>query len=289
MQRMKPNVTNQSGTLFIVGTPIGNLNDMTFRAVETLNNCAMILAEDTRNTRKLCTHFSIKTPLESYHQHNEEIKIDYIVEKLKSGNNIALVSDAGMPVISDPGAVIVAHLRKLEIPITVVPGPSASISALAISGVLSQHHYFHGFLPLKQAKKVEVLKNAAEILKHTPVVLYESVHRLKSTLETIAEALNNPQVIIVRELTKIHEEWLRGTALELSEVAAELKGEFVIIIDRFVEVEDEESVEELFLKYSAINDLKQMEIVKKIAVQKKMKKNEVYKIVETLKSEKHEN
>lgn len=289
MQRMKPNVTNQSGTLFIVGTPIGNLNDMTFRAVETLNNCAMILAEDTRNTRKLCTHFSIKTPLESYHQHNEEIKIDYIVEKLESGNNIALVSDAGMPVISDPGAVIVAHLRKLEIPITVVPGPSASISALAISGVLSQHHYFHGFLPLKQAKKVEVLKNAAEILKHTPVVLYESVHRLKSTLETIAEALNNPQVIIVRELTKIHEEWLRGTALELSEVAAELKGEFVIIIDRFVEVEDEESVEELFLKYSAINDLKQMEIVKKIAVQKKMKKNEVYKIVETLKSEKHEN
>lgn len=201
------------GTLYLVGTPIGNLGDITYRAVETLKSVALIAAEDTRRSKILCQKYEIATPLTSLHEHNEGKKTPELVERLKAGESIALVTDAGMPVVSDPGAYLVEQAAAAGVPVTVIPGPSAAIAALALSGFRGERFRFEGFPPKKSAAMERWLKELAE--EKTPVICYESPHRLIKTLEAIQAVLGEVPVVVARELTKLHEEVTRGSTSEV--------------------------------------------------------------------------
>lgn len=215
-------------TLFLVSTPIGNLSDMTPRAVETLKSVEIIASEDTRRALKLCNHFEITTPLTSYHEHNKHQKTAAILERLSQGDNVALVSDAGMPLISDPGDKLVDSALAAGYAVVPIPGASAALTALVASGLPSQPHIFYGFLERqKSKKKAELL-----MLATTPATLifYESPHRLKETLNSMLDVFGNRQVVVARELTKMFEEFLRGTITELLEYLTEVKGEVVLLV-----------------------------------------------------------
>ena len=216
--------------LYIVSTPIGNLKDITFRAVETLKNVDLIAAEDTRRTQILTRHYQIDTPLTSYFEHNQFLKGEYLLKLLKDGKDIALVTDAGTPGISDPGYQLIQLAKENDIPITVVPGPTALIAALTASGLPCHNFIFEGFLPVKSAarrKKLESLKEE----KRT-IVFYESPHRLLKALKDIEEAWENPVIVCARELTKKFEEVKKGSAQKLREhfTKVEPKGEFVLLV-----------------------------------------------------------
>ena len=192
-----------SGNLYLVATPIGNLEDITLRALKILKEVDLIAAEDTRNTLKLLNHFGISKPLISYHRHNEEIKCDNLITKLQDGENIAIVSDAGTPGISDPGEIIVKKAIENNIKIIPIPGACAAINALICSGLDTRQFTFLGFLPLNKKlrkEKLEEIKN-----KKDTVILYEAPHKLKNTLQDLKNILDNRQVVLARELTKIHE------------------------------------------------------------------------------------
>lgn len=217
--------------LYIVSTPIGNLKDMTFRAVETLKAVALIAAEDTRHTKILLDHYGITTPTTSYYDQNERVKSQYILSLLREGKDVALVSDAGTPGISDPGFVLVRLAQDNDIPVCVVPGACAAIAALSASGLSSHEFIFEGFLPVKSGarrKKLEALKDESRT-----VIFYESPYRILKTLEDIREVLNNPVVVIAREITKKFEEIKKAPAQDLLEHFSSHppKGEFVLLID----------------------------------------------------------
>ncbi len=220
------------GNLYLVGTPIGNLSDISPRALEVLNSVDFIAAEDTRRTANLLNKYEIKKPLESYHNFNKEQKGVHFVEKLKEGTNIALVSDAGMPCISDPGAEIVALCAENEIPVIVIPGPCAAISALAGSGLDTDKFVFEGFLPSSGKERKERLL----FLKSEPrtIIFYEAPHRVRKTLADFAKnEWNERRITFGRELTKMHEEFIRTTvsnAIELYD-EKEPRGEYVIILE----------------------------------------------------------
>ena len=216
--------------LYIVSTPIGNLKDITFRAVDTLKSVDLIAAEDTRHTKILCKEYGIEAPLTSYFEHNQFKKGEYIVEQLKQGKNVALVTDAGTPGISDPGYKLINLAKQNNIPVTVVPGASAAIAALSLSGYPSDRFIFEGFLPVKpgqRRKKLESLKG-----EERTVVFYESPHRLLKSLKDIEEVLGDPKIFIARELTKKFEEGIEAKASELIEHFSRkgVKGEFVIVL-----------------------------------------------------------
>lgn len=216
--------------LFIVPTPIGNLEDITLRAISTLKSVDLILAEDTRTSGKLLKHFEISTPMQSYHMHNEHKILDRIIEKLKSGFEIALISDAGTPAISDPGFLLTRACVAQQIPVECLPGATAFVPALVNSGLPNDRFIFEGFLPIKKGRQTR-LKLLAE--EERTIVLYESPHKLNKTLEQICLLFGEErQISISRELTKLYEETRRGTAKELldhySKSAA--KGEIVIVI-----------------------------------------------------------
>ncbi len=219
------------GKLYLVATPIGNLEDMTFRAVNTLKSVDCIAAEDTRHSRKLLTHFEIHTPeLLSYHEHNKDTMGPKLIERLLNGKQIALVTDAGTPAISDPGYELVQLAVEADIPVVPIPGPSAVISSLIISGLLPQPFVFLGFLPRDKKPAFEWLDRS----KHFPcsVVFYEAPHRLKQSLQRIQERLGDRSVAVVRELTKKHEHVLRGSISEVLdhlEVSAP-RGEYCIVV-----------------------------------------------------------
>lgn len=218
-----------SGTLFIVGTPIGNLGDITFRALQTLKEVDFIAAEDTRVTAKLLNHFEIKKPMISYFEHNKKEKGILICDRVQSGENCALVSDAGMPSISDPGEELVRQCRERNINVRVVPGPSAAISALCLSGFPAGRFTFEGFLSTNKKNRLEHLKS----LKNEPrtMIFYEAPHKLLSTLKDFFEFFGDRDIALARELTKIHEELKIvkiSSAIEMYSNGA--KGEFVIII-----------------------------------------------------------
>ena len=218
------------GTLYLCGTPIGNLGDMTLRVIELLKECDIIAAEDTRNTLKLLNHFDIQKTLVSYHEHNKFQKGPELIEKLKNGANIALVTDAGMPGISDPGADMVRLCQTEGIPVTAAPGPTAFSTALVLSGLDSRRFIFEGFLPTDKKEKAQVLKS---IEKETrTVIFYEAPHRLKTTLKEIFESTGDREAACVREITKKFEEVKKGNMSELIEYynVNEPKGEFVIVI-----------------------------------------------------------
>ena len=216
--------------LFIVPTPIGNLEDITLRAISTLKSVDLILAEDTRTSGKLLKHFEISTPMQSYHMHNEHKILDRIIEKLKSGFEIALISDAGTPAISDPGFLLTRACVAEQIPVECLPGATAFVPALVNSGLPNDRFIFEGFLPIKKGRQTR-LKLLAE--EERTIVLYESPHKLNKTLEQICLFFGEDrQISISRELTKLFEETRRGTAKELLDhySNAAVKGEIVIVI-----------------------------------------------------------
>lgn len=221
----------QLGTLYLVPTPIGNLGDMTFRAVETLQTVDLIAAEDTRNTQKLLNHFQIENHQISFHEHNTAERIPEFVAKLKAGISIAQVSDAGMPSISDPGKELVKACVSENIPVVPLPGANAGLTALIASGIEPQPFYFYGFLPRKDKEQRAELKQLAQV--RVTSIYYEAPHRIKKTLKNfVSEFGPNRQAALGRELTKKHEEFIRGTLAELLQWANEeqIRGEFVIIV-----------------------------------------------------------
>ena len=219
--------------LYLVPTPIGNLKDMTFRAIDTLNEVDLILAEDTRTSGKLLKHFDIKTPMRSFHAHNEHGITDQIITQLKTGADIALITDAGTPAISDPGFLLVRACRSANIDVACLPGATAFVPALASSGIPCDKFFFEGFLPQKKGRKTrwEYL-----VSLNTTVVLYESPHRINKALNEIVTHFGQErQVSVCREISKVYEEVLTGTASDLLENFKErksVKGEFVVVISK---------------------------------------------------------
>ena len=265
------------GKLYIVATPIGNLEDITLRAINILKQVDLIAAEDTRHTLKLLNHLQISKPLISYHRHNEQTKKDILIQKLKQGQNIAIVSDAGTPGISDPGEEIIKQAIQENITIIPIPGACALINALICSGISTKEFVFLGFLPLNKKLrkgKLEEIKTETKT-----IILYEAPHKLKATLEDLKDNLENRQVVLARELTKIHEEFIRGTANELLQKIDNLKGEFVIIIEGAKPQEENKftnlSLEEHYKYYENLGYSKK-EIIKQIAKDKNTNKNEIY-------------
>ena len=220
------------GTLFVVATPIGNLEDITLRALRVLKEVDLIACEDTRITKRLLDHYQIATPTISYHQHSQIGKIDFLIGKLKEGKNLALVSDAGTPGISDPGRLLAAAAWQEKIKIEAIPGPTAMSAALSLSGLSADCFFFFGFLPHKKGRQTRLKEIAAA--EYTSV-FYESVHRILKTLAELKELNLERQIVVCRELTKIYETVYRGTAAEILERLSaneeEVKGEFVVIVE----------------------------------------------------------
>ncbi|HUL37343.1 MAG TPA: 16S rRNA (cytidine(1402)-2'-O)-methyltransferase [Thermodesulfobacteriota bacterium] len=220
----------EKGTLYIVSTPIGNREDITLRALRILKEADLIAAEDTRYTGLLLRHFGIQTPLTSYFEGNELRKKEFILSKLKQGHSIALVSDAGTPGISDPGFRLIQTAIENQISIIPIPGPSALIAALSVSGLPTDAFLFKGFLPHKSKKRKDLLKQLEEARE--TLVLYESPHRISETLNDIFETLGDREMVLTRELTKVYEEVLRGKVSEIKKQigARNLKGEITLVI-----------------------------------------------------------
>lgn len=269
------------GTLYLVATPIGNLDDITFRAVKILQGVDFIAAEDTRHSLKLLNHLNISKPLISYHRHNENVKSDLLIDKLLDGKNIALISDAGTPIISDPGEEIVKIALEKDIKVVPIPGACALINALIASGLDAKEFTFIGFLPLNKKnrkEKLDEIKNA----KNT-TILYEAPHKLLSTLQDLNNFLGSRKIVLAKELTKIHENFISGTTAELLETLANPKGEFVIIIEKNFEADIDDSTFlnsltlEQHYKFYEEQGLSKNEIIKKIAKDKNVNKNEIYK------------
>jgi len=218
--------------LYLVATPIGNLKDITFRALETLKAVDLILAEDTRRTGQLLSHYKISKPLESFHEHNEEAKMPQILEKLRKGETIALVTDAGTPTISDPGFKLVRECAKEGVKVEPIPGPSAILTALVASGLPTDSFLFLGYLPKKAGKQNEIFNFLEQVWsnRETSVVLFESPYRVKKTLAALAQKFPERKIVLARELTKTHEEFIRGKLNELAKKDFITKGEFTILL-----------------------------------------------------------
>lgn len=270
-----------TGNLYIVATPIGNLEDITLRAIRILKQVDIIAAEDTRHSLKLLNHLEISKPLVSYHRHNEEIKTEELIYKLKEGKNIALISDAGMPVISDPGGEVVKKALQEKVKVIPIPGACAFITALVGSGMDATEFVFLGFLPLNKKNRKEKLEKI-QTAENT-IILYEAPHKLKQTLQDLSEITKERKIILARELTKIHEEYIEGTAIELIEKFKEPKGEYVLLIEKNEKTKKEETKEilnHLTLKehyqYYETKGLEKREIIKQIAKDRNVNKNEIY-------------
>lgn len=258
-----------------MATPIGNLDDMTFRAVDTLKNVDIIYAEDTRNSGILLNHFDIKTKLLSYHEFNKELKEGEIIERLLNGDNVAIISDAGLPVISDPGFDIAKAAIKHDIPVTPIPGASAGISALIASGLNPQPFTFIGFLDSKSIKRCKQLEDF-KYYRDT-LIFHEAPHRLKETLTDMLKVLGDRRVVIGRELTKKFEEFIRGKISEVIEVADSLKGEMIVLIEGYIEQEasDRDPMKEI---ESLVNlGYKPKEAIKEVSSMLNLNKQELYK------------
>ena len=267
-----------NGKLYLVATPIGNLEDITLRALRILKEVDFIAAEDTRNTLKLLNHFEIKKPLISNHRHNEEDRENSLIEKLKDGKNIAVVSDAGTPGISDPGEVIAKRAIEENIEVIPIPGACAAINALIASGLNTKEFVFFGFLPLNKKlrkEKLEEIKNENKTL-----IIYEAPHKIKDTLNDLKNVVGDRKIVLVRELTKIHEEFIRGNIDEIIEKSENLKGEMILLIEGNNEINNENilnnlSLEEHYNVYEK-QGLDKKEIIKKIAKDRGVNKNEIY-------------
>jgi 16S rRNA (cytidine1402-2'-O)-methyltransferase len=267
-----------SGTLYIVATPIGNLEDISLRALRILREVDQIACEDTRQTRKLLDRHGVSKPLVSYHEHNEQARAEELLRELQAGRNIALVSDAGTPLIADPGYRLVAQARAKGITVSPIPGASALVTALSASGLPTDSFFFGGFLPAKKTQRRKTL----EALKSYPstLVFYEAPHRIVETLEDIAEILGARRVTLGRELTKIHEEFLAGEPSELREALGKrpsIKGEITLVIGKAeaLAAADATPIEAAFDKLLEAG-VPRMEAMKTVARERGLSKREVY-------------
>ena len=277
-----------AGKLYLCATPIGNLEDMTFRAVRILKEVDVVAAEDTRHTRKLLTHFDIHTPLVSYHEHNKLGRGPELIERLLAGENIACVSDAGMPGISDPGSHLAMLAIEAGITVTPIPGANAGLSALIASGLDTTEFHFIGFLSKQKKNRLETLARIKPI--QGTLIFYESPHRLKDTLGELLDVLGDRNIVAARELTKKFEEFRRGTITELIAYYKEEapRGEFTLIVNGAGEEEarvEEETIdmtveEELILLIE--NGTEKKEAIRQVARRRNMPKREVYQIALSL-------
>jgi len=266
-----------SGTLYVVATPIGNLEDITIRGLRVLREVDQIACEDTRQTRKLLDRHGISKPLVSYHEHNEQARAEELLRALEAGKNIALVSDAGTPLIADPGYRLVEQARARGVTVSPIPGPSALVTALSASGLPTDSFYFGGFLPAKKTQR----RKALEALKDFPatLVFYEAPHRIIEALEDVAEVMGPRRVSLARELTKIHEEFIAGQATEVREALskrASIKGEITLMIAKG------DGAEAVALPMEAAFDqlieagVSRMDAMKQVARERGLSKREVY-------------
>ena len=266
---------NNKATLFIVATPIGNLNELSKRALDVLNEVDVLACEDTRNTLKLLSHFDIHTRMISYHNFNEEESAKGIIKLLQEGKNVALVSDAGYPLISDPGYILVNKVIDEGFNINVVSGPNAALNGLVASGLKTSHYLFYGFLNSKQSQA----KKELEELKEFPytMIFYEAPHRIEKTLKLCLEVLGDRSACLARELTKLHEEYHRGTLSELINLK-DLKGEMVLIIDGYQKIDEEISDDILYKEIdNLISDgYKLKQAVLEISNKYNIHKNQLY-------------
>lgn len=285
MKSQKSTIHDQTGCLYLVGTPIGNLEDMSVRALRILKEADIIAAEDTRITKKLCNYFEIDTPLISYHEHNIAVGGEKLLTLLQEGKTIALVSDAGLPCISDPGADIVEKAIAQNFSVVPVPGPNAAISALIASGLSPQPFFFYGFLnrgKKERRQQLEQLKKRQET-----ILLYEAPHRLKDTLKDMEAILGERRIVLARELTKKFEEFLRGTLSEAVEWSQteEIRGEFCIVLEGNSCVEEEDHEEAYWQNMSIVehvdfiinqSNVSSKEAIKEVAKLRQVAKRDVY-------------
>ncbi len=273
-----------AGTLYLCPTPIGNLEDITLRVIRTLSEVDLIAAEDTRHTLKLLNHLDIKKPMISYFEHNKLERGEEIIAKLNEGLNVALVTDAGMPAISDPGEVLVAQCIERGITVVPLPGPNAALTALIASGLPASRFTFQGFLTMNKRARNEHLEIAAKL--PDTLIFYEAPHKLKSTLDDMLRVFGNRKIALCRELTKTYEEFIRTDiegAIKLYEEKSP-KGEYVLIIEGFIQDKTEEfediSLEELYEKYIK-GGMDEKEALKKAAKDKCIPKRDAYAILKT--------
>ena len=271
--RIQDSFTSEQPCLFLVATPIGNLKDFTIRATEILRDVAVVFAEDTRQSKVLLNHYAIQTPLISIHQHNEVERIETVIDHLKKGDSIALISDAGTPLISDPGARLVEAVLAADYPVITIPGPSAALTALPASGLPTEPYLFYGFLPAKATSR----KKALQTLKSLPftLVFYEAPHRIAATIADLSDCFGPRRCVIARELTKRFESYLRFT-LEPTLTLPALKGEMVVLVEGAQEtpLSKEDAVQHVELLIA--DGYKEMEAIKQAAKVRKIKKNDVY-------------
>lgn len=281
MKRIK-SFENQTAILYVIATPIGNLKEFSPRAIETLKCCDYVASEDTRTTASLLNQFGISKPSIACHEHNEQEASVKIISLIKEGHNVALTSDAGYPGISDPGAILIKHCIEEDIAVSIINGSNAFIPALVGSGLDTSHFYFNGFLTSKQSirrRELEELKSRKET-----IIFYESPHRISDTLKDMYEILGNRQVSIAREITKLHEEYIRGTLEELSSIdSSTLKGEMVVIVEgnKEIKVLIEQDIMNL-LKDEIKSGKSIKDAVKEVSVTYSLKKNLVYEIATRL-------
>ncbi|WP_077620140.1 16S rRNA (cytidine(1402)-2'-O)-methyltransferase [Bacillus sinesaloumensis] len=272
------------GTLYLVPTPIGNLEDMTFRAIKMLKESSFIAAEDTRQTKKLCHYYEIETPIISYHEHNKKVSGEKILTLLREGKDVALVSDAGMPTISDPGYELVVEAVRENLYVVPLPGANAALTSLIASGLGTQPFYFYGFLDRNKKEKRKQLESLINI--QATMLFYEAPHRLKETLKIMREILGNRQIVISRELTKKFEEFIRG---DLDEIIAwtdvdTVRGEFCLVVEGAKQVEtanveawwEDLTVEQHVLHYVKSQALPTKEAIKQVAKDRGQQKREIY-------------
>ncbi|MDD6201435.1 MAG: 16S rRNA (cytidine(1402)-2'-O)-methyltransferase [Lachnospiraceae bacterium] len=273
-----------AGKLYLCATPIGNLKDITPRVLETLAQVDLIAAEDTRNSKKLMTHFQITTPMTSYHEYNKVEKAQVLIEKLKSGKDIALITDAGTPAISDPGEVLVKMCQEEGITVTSLPGPAALITALTLSGLSTRRFCFEGFLPPDKKERRRVLDDLKE--ESRTIILYEAPHHLKGTLQELSETLGDRRITICRELTKKFETILPTTLGQANSLyeQEEPRGEYVLVLEgkSFKQQEEEKqasyreiSIEEHMQQYEK-QGIERKEAMKLVARDRGITKREVY-------------
>jgi 16S rRNA (cytidine1402-2'-O)-methyltransferase len=266
------------GTLYIVATPIGNLEDITFRAVRILKEVDLIAAEDTRHSRKLLSHFGISRPLTAYFDHNKNLKGGHLLERLAAGESVALISDAGTPCISDPGYQLVRDAVAAGIPVVPVPGPSAAVTALSASGLPTDRFAFEGFLPNRQGKRRERLSELGA--ERRVLIFYESPNRLQASLADMLELFGDREAVVARELTKVYEEFVRGRVSEIMEEfnGRPVRGEVVILLAPAAapEVKDLSSAADLLRKYMLSGGISLKDAVRQVALETGQPRSEVY-------------
>lgn len=265
------------GVLYLVATPIGNLEDMTYRAVRVLREADLIACEDTRQTRKLLDHYGIDKPTISYHEHNEAERSEELAVRLRGGETIALVSDAGMPLVSDPGYRLVRAAVESGVPVVPIPGPSAALTALAASGLPTDAFHFAGFLPHKPGQRVKALEAIAD--EQATVIFYEAPHRIVEALDALEQVLGERPIVVARELTKLHEEFLRGTAAQIRAALAardSIKGEITLLIGKSDEPEPDDTPVSEAVEALVRDGTPRMDAIKQVARRRGLSKREVY-------------